>query len=38
MVGKWTDMKKGRITNWRETSRRNEWKKVNEEAKVYLGL
>jgi hypothetical protein len=35
----WTDIKKGKITNWREISRnRNEWKKAIEEAKVHLEL
>jgi hypothetical protein len=41
MEGKWTDMKEGRITNWREirvSMNKNEWKKAIEEAKVHLGL
>jgi hypothetical protein len=37
MAGKWVD-KKGRINNWSKTSRRNEWKKTNEEAKVHVDL
>jgi len=35
----WTDVKEGKIANWREISRnRNEWMKAIEEAKVCLGL
>jgi hypothetical protein len=33
------DIKKGRITDWREISgNRKEWKKANEDLKVRLGL
>jgi hypothetical protein len=39
MEGKWTDMREGKITYWRETSRNKaEWRKAIEEAKVDLGL
>ena len=35
----WSDMKKGRITNWRQTYRnKNERKKAFEQVKDHLGL
>jgi len=35
----WSDTKKGRIANWRQTYRnKNEWKTAIEEVKGHLGL